>query len=106
MTKTETYEEKAKDLFKKEPANMKLLVVVDKLLTGFDAPSCISLRKTKACRITALFQAICRTNRLDGKTRISVISSITRIFSGRWAAFQYTPRNWITAVKAQALRFF
>ena len=39
MTKTETYEERAKELFKKEPANMKLLIVVDKLLTGFDAPS-------------------------------------------------------------------
>src|SRR3954454_19459678 len=35
MTKTETYEERAKSLFAKEPANMKLLVVVDKLLTGF-----------------------------------------------------------------------
>ncbi len=38
MTKTETYEEEAKALFTKEPSNMKLLVVVDKLLTGFDAP--------------------------------------------------------------------
>jgi hypothetical protein len=31
MTKTEAYEEWAKGLFIKEPANMKLLVVVDKL---------------------------------------------------------------------------
>ncbi|MEO8270989.1 MAG: HsdR family type I site-specific deoxyribonuclease, partial [Aureliella sp.] len=37
-TKTETYEDFAKSKFVKEPANMKLLVVVDKLLTGFDAP--------------------------------------------------------------------
>ena len=29
MTKTETYEEQAKELFKDQPANMKLLVVVD-----------------------------------------------------------------------------
>ena len=42
-TKTETYEDKAKELFKEQPANMKLLVVVDKLLTGFDAPSCTYL---------------------------------------------------------------
>jgi type I restriction enzyme, R subunit len=40
MTKTETYEERAKALFIKEPANMRLLVVVNKLLTGFDAPPC------------------------------------------------------------------
>ena len=38
MSQTETYEEQVKRLFIKEPANMKLLVVVNKLLTGFDAP--------------------------------------------------------------------
>src|SRR5690606_18269680 len=39
-SKTETYEDQAKALFIKEPAHMRLLVVVDKLLTGFDAPAC------------------------------------------------------------------
>jgi len=42
-SKTETYEDDVKTKFKNEPANMKLLVVVDKLLTGFDAPSCTYL---------------------------------------------------------------
>jgi type I restriction enzyme R subunit len=37
-TKTETYEDEVKNLFVKQPANMRLLIVVDKLLTGFDAP--------------------------------------------------------------------
>ncbi len=64
MTKTETYEEWAKDLFRREPANMKLLIVVDKLLTGFDAPSCTYLYIDKSMQDHALFQAICRTNRL------------------------------------------
>lgn len=66
MTKTETYEEQAKSLFVKEPANMKLLVVVDKLLTGFDAPACTYLYIDKSMQDHGLFQAICRTNRLDG----------------------------------------
>jgi len=66
MTKTETYEEQAKALFIKEPANMKLLVVVDKLLTGFDAPPCTYLYIDKSMQDHGLFQAICRTNRLDG----------------------------------------
>ena len=66
MTKTETYEEWAKELFTKEPANMKLLVVVDKLLTGFDAPPCTYLYIDKSMQDHGLFQAICRTNRLDG----------------------------------------
>jgi type I restriction enzyme R subunit len=66
MTKTETYEERAKTLFTKEPANMKLLVVVDKLLTGFDAPPCTYLYIDKSMQDHGLFQAICRVNRLDG----------------------------------------
>jgi type I restriction enzyme R subunit len=69
MTKTETYEERAKDLFKREPANMKVLVVVDKLLTGFDAPTCTYLYIDKSMQDHALFQAICRTNRLDGEDK-------------------------------------
>jgi type I restriction enzyme R subunit len=65
-TKTETYEDNAKQLFKEQPANMKLLVVVDKLLTGFDAPSCTYLYIDKSMQDHGLFQAICRVNRLDG----------------------------------------
>jgi len=64
--KTETYEDRAKTLFTKEPANMKLLVVVDKLLTGFDVPPCTYLYIDKTMQDHGLFQAICRTNRLDG----------------------------------------
>lgn len=66
MSKTEAYEDNSKSLFAKEPANMKLLVVVDKLLTGFDAPPCSYLYIDKSMQDHALFQAICRTNRLDG----------------------------------------
>jgi type I restriction enzyme, R subunit len=69
MSKTETYEERAKGLFIKEPANMKLLVVVDKLLTGFDAPPCTYLYIDKSMQDHNLFQAICRTNRLDGEDK-------------------------------------
>lgn len=64
-TKTETYEDLAKDKFIKEPANMRLLIVVDKLLTGFDAPACTYLYIDKKMQDHGLFQAICRVNRLD-----------------------------------------
>jgi type I restriction enzyme R subunit len=66
MTKTEVYEDRAKSLFVKEPVNMKLLIVVDKLITGFDAPPCTYLYIDKSMQDHGLFQAICRTNRLDG----------------------------------------
>ncbi|MEQ8510448.1 MAG: HsdR family type I site-specific deoxyribonuclease [Rhodospirillaceae bacterium] len=66
LTKTETYEESAKARFVKEPAHMRLLIVVNKLLTGFDAPTCTYLYIDKKMEDHGLFQAICRTNRLDG----------------------------------------
>lgn len=65
-SKAETYEDQVKDLFTKQPANMKLLVVVNKLLTGFDAPTCTYLYIDHTMQDHGLFQAICRTNRLDG----------------------------------------
>ncbi len=69
MSKAETYEEQSKSMFIKEPANMKLLIVVDKLLTGFDAPACSYLYIDKSMQDHGLFQAICRTNRLDGEDK-------------------------------------
>ena len=63
---TEDFEDEAKKRFIDEPAQMKLLIVVDKLLTGFDAPSATFLYIDKSMRDHGLFQAICRVNRLDG----------------------------------------
>jgi type I restriction enzyme R subunit len=68
-TRTETYEDTVKELFQQQPATMRLLVVVDKLLTGFDAPSCTYLYIDKSMQDHGLFQAICRTNRLDGEDK-------------------------------------
>lgn len=62
----EDFEEEVKKKFIDEPAQMKLLIVVDKLLTGFDAPSATYLYIDKSMRDHGLFQAICRVNRLDG----------------------------------------
>lgn len=63
---TSKYEEEAKRCFIEEPANCKLLIVVSKLLTGFDAPSCTYVYLDNELHDHNLFQAICRTNRLDG----------------------------------------
>jgi type I restriction enzyme R subunit len=63
---TQQYEAEMKQRFIKEPAICKLLIVVSKLLTGFDAPSCTYIYLDNAMRDHTLFQAICRTNRLDG----------------------------------------
>ena len=62
----EAFETRAKKQFIDEPGRMRLLIVVDKLLTGFDAPSATYLYIDKSMRDHGLFQAICRVNRLDG----------------------------------------
>jgi type I restriction enzyme, R subunit len=66
MTKIELFEQQVKERFINHPGQMRLLIVVDKLLTGFDAPSATYLYIDKQMRDHGLFQAICRVNRLDG----------------------------------------
>ena len=66
---SDDFEKEVKKRFVEEPAQMKLLIVVDKLLTGFDAPSATYLYIDKEMRDHGLFQAICRVNRLDGEDK-------------------------------------
>jgi len=67
---TEDFEDEAKKQFIEEPAQMKLLIVVDKLLTGFDAPPATYLYIDKSMQDHGLFQAICRVNRLDDEDKM------------------------------------
>jgi len=69
MYKVERFEREVKKRFIEEPGQMKLLIVVDKLLTGFDAPPATYLYIDKQMHDHGLFQAICRVNRLDGEDK-------------------------------------
>lgn len=66
LKKVDQFETEVKKKFVEEPVQMKLLIVVNKLLTGFDAPSATFLYIDKKLRDHGLFQAVCRVNRLDG----------------------------------------
>lgn len=66
---TEDFERDIKKAFIETPGQMQLLIVVDKLLTGFDAPPASYLYIDKNMQDHALFQAICRVNRLDGEDK-------------------------------------
>ena len=66
MHRAEEFEKAVKKDFVDKPSKMKLLIVVDKLLTGFDAPPATYLYIDKKMQDHGLFQAICRVNRLDG----------------------------------------
>ncbi|MFZ3003829.1 MAG: HsdR family type I site-specific deoxyribonuclease [Undibacterium umbellatum] len=69
VKRVEDFEKEVKQRFIKEPGQMRLLIVVDKLLTGFDAPSATYLYIDKQMADHNLFQAICRVNRLDGDNK-------------------------------------
>lgn len=69
MYKVEQFEKEVKKRFIEQPGQMKLLIVVDKLLTGFDAPPATYLYIDKKMQDHGLFQAICRVNRLDGEDK-------------------------------------
>ncbi|MCX2832338.1 type I restriction endonuclease subunit R [Microbulbifer thermotolerans] len=67
--RVEEFEKEVKKRFIEEPGQIRLLIVVDKLLTGFDAPSATYLYIDKQMADHNLFQAICRVNRLDGQDK-------------------------------------
>ena len=69
MRKVERFEQEVKKRFVEQPGQMKFLIVVDKLLTGFDAPPATFLYIDKPMQDHGLFQAICRVNRLDGEDK-------------------------------------
>lgn len=69
VNKAEQFEKEVKKKFIEEPGQMKLLIVVDKLLTGFDAPPATYLYIDKNMQDHGLFQAICRVNRLDNEDK-------------------------------------
>jgi type I restriction enzyme R subunit len=66
VSRIDEFEDSVKERFIKHPGEMRLLIVVDRLLTGFDSPSATYLYIDKKMQDHGLFQAICRVNRLDG----------------------------------------
>ena len=66
VNRVEEFEKAVKDKFVKDPGQMKLLIVVNMMLTGFDAPPATYLYIDREMHDHGLFQAICRVNRLDG----------------------------------------
>jgi len=87
-----TFEEEVKNRFINEPNQMKLLIVVDKLLTGFDTPPTTYLYIDKSMKDHGLFQAICRVNRLNDESKeFGYIVDYKQLFGKiKNAVFDYT----------------
>jgi type I restriction enzyme R subunit len=84
INKVEKFEQAVKKKFINEPGQMKLLIVVDKLLTGFDAPPASYLYIDKQMRDHGLFQATAASIGSMVTTRNTATSSTTRICSRAW----------------------
>ncbi len=91
VNRAEEFEKTVKKKFIQEPGQMKLLIVVDKLLTGFDAPSATYLYIDKKMQDHGLFQAICRVNRLDDDKKYGYIIDYKDLFKSlEGAVHDYT----------------
>lgn len=77
---TQCFEDDAIYKFIHIPSEMKVLIVVDRLLTGFDAPSATYLYIDKKMQDHGLFQAICRVNRLDKDKDLGYIIDYKDLF--------------------------
>ena len=63
MQITDDREEEVRRLFKKPAEDPKILIVTDKLLTGYDAPILYAMYLDKPMRDHVLLQALARVNR-------------------------------------------
>lgn len=79
-SKDNCFEENAIYKFINEPLRMKLLIVVDRLLAGFDAPDATYMYIDKKMQDHGLFQAICRVNRLDSGKNLGYIIDYQDLF--------------------------
>ena len=77
---TQCFEDDAIHKFIHTPSEMKVLIVVSRLLTGFDAPSATYLYIDKEMQDHGLFQAICRVNRLDKGKDLGYIVDYKNLF--------------------------
>lgn len=97
------YEKWAKNIFVHWPAQMKLLIVVNKLLTGFDAPSATVLYIDNEIYDQTLFQAVCRVNRLGEDIKDENGNVIVRTHKefGRIISF----KNLFDSIEESVIRF-
>ncbi len=104
---TKQYEDETKRRFIEEPANLKLLIVVSKLLTGFDAPSCTYIYLDNELRDHNLFRPSAAHRLTGGRSAIRDfgtfgdvsghrgLHSATDIDEGSEAENNVHLRNWL-----------
>jgi len=94
MDKDASAQKQLVDRYKKLEDPLQLLLVTNKLLTGFDAPICQAMYLDKPLRDANLLQAICRTNRLYGDDKAhGLIVDYLGVFNNMAKALDYDPKE-------------
>jgi type I restriction enzyme R subunit len=81
------------DRFEDPSDPLRLLIVTNKLLTGFDAPICQVMYLDKPLRDHTLLQAICRTNRLAPGKKYGLIVDYLGVFERMAEALDYNAED-------------
>ena len=101
VNRAEEFEKAVKQKFIDEPGQIKLLIVVDKLLTGFDAPAATYRTSTSRCATTACSRPSAASTGSTATTRSTATSSTTKTCSRAWKArYRTTPPTRWTAMTA------
>lgn len=96
-TDPDDFERDVKRKFIKHPDQMKLLIIVDKLNTGFDASPISSVFIDREMKSHALvFQAINRGNRCDGRENIKNVKDKCHVidYSGNFDSYQQAVKQY------------
>src|SRR5262245_31261121 len=93
-------EEKLLDRFRDPADPLKILIVTSKLLTGFDAPILQTMYLDKPLRDHTLLQAICRTNRPYGESKMhGLIVDYLGVFDDVAQAIQFDEEGITRVIK-------
>jgi len=85
--------EKLLNRYRSAGDELQLLIVTNKLLTGFDAPICHAMYLDKPLRDHTLLQAICRTNRLAPGKSYGLVVDYYGVFDEVAKALDFDPHQ-------------
>jgi len=101
----ESTEKAVRDDFKKSDRLPKILIVTEKLLTGFDAPNLFAMYLDKPMRDHVLLQTIARVNRPQEGKRAGLIIDFVGIFEKLEKALAFDSQDVVAVVQELGVLF-
>ena len=97
---TDFEQEKLLNKFRDPLSPLKFVIVISKLLTGFDAPILQCMYLDKPMKDHTLLQAVCRTNRTyDAQKKCGLVVDYVGVFENVYKALNFDEESVQTAIK-------